>query len=689
MNDLRHRVLGLLTALALIGGAATAVADEAPDEEEDAEVEAEELAEDDQDLEEAAEDEQALEDEETAEENEERPEGWETSLRDRISPVMNHEGAPGFHGIASADSPGSMNFQVGLFGRATGGTDFIRYNDEHGGWTGSALLNGWFNEYFGAHFRVQARNSVNTFGRPQAMLSQGDVNLGGIARYPVGDGISLGGDLGLFVPSQFGNAGLTPSGTSVRPRAIATFDFDAIAGRQADMYIPVVAHANLGYRFDNSENTVDEGVRIDRIERHAYGVSAYDGLEMGVGVEFPLPYVTPFVGWELDIPVNATGDVCADGRPLDCVEDVGGSAYPQKMSLGAKAEPIGNLGLHAGIDIGLTADQAEGVPPTLPYEFGFGVSWNIDPSAQAEPVDLEIEYAEPERGAIEGLVLDRETGDPIEGARIEYPGADASAQLTAEDSGLFRSYDFVVGSEMELAIDHPDYETQEVRHQLDEAGERLEVALEPLPDPAVVSGTVLDQEGEPLGGVSVEFRTADGDRFEVDADDQGRFDAEVQEAGPVTLVAEREGFLPGGQRFEVERGDEIGLDVALSGVEEWMAEVTATEIVTDGSIDFAEGEATLRDEDDELLDQVAALLLRHPELESIEIQGHTADQGEDDELTVLSQERAEAVRDALVDRGVDPERLQVEGYGATQPLLPNTSSRNREMNRRIEFHIVE
>lgn len=689
MSDFRHRMLAMIV-VALVVGAGTVSAEEPPEEEELSETEEE----GDEDEQEPDEDGEVAEEEDgddavDEEEPEERPDDWETSLRDRISPVMNDEGAVGFHGIASAKSPGTMNFQVGLFGRATGGSDFIRYNDEHGGWTGSVLFNGWFNEYFGVHFRTQARNSVNTFGRPEAMLSQGDTSLGATARYPVSDGISLGGDLGFFVPTEFGNVSFNPGSTSIRPRALMTFDFDEIAGERDDMYVPLVAHANIGYRFDNSENTVQEGVRIDRLERHAYGVSAYDGVEMGLGLEAPLPYVTPFLGWNLDIPVNASGDVCGDDRPLACVEDVGASSFPQKMSIGAKTEPIDNLGLHAGMDIGLTAEQAEGVPPTIPYEFNFGVSWNIDPSAQAEPVDLEIEYADPERGSIEGLVLDGETGDPVEEVRISYADNDLPDQLSGEESGLFQTYEFLIGSEVEMQLEHPDYEPQQVRHQLDEAGDRLEVAMEPLPDPGVLRGTVLDTEGEPVGGVSLEVRSDDGEQTRLETDDQGRFEGEVEGSGTMRVVAAHDNFLATGDQLELERGGEADIDVAMRAVDEWRAEVTDTEIITEGDIEFETDGTTPRDESGELLDQIAALLLEHGDIETLEIQGHTDDQGEDDELAVLSQERADAVREALAERGIDPDRLETEGYGATQPMVPNTSSRNRTLNERIEFHIVD
>jgi len=55
---------------------------------------------------------------------------------------------------------------------------------------------------------------------------------------------------------------------------------------------------------------------------------------------------------------------------------------------------------------------------------------------------------------------------------------------------------------------------------------------------------------------------------------------------------------------------------------------------------------------------------------------------------VLSQNRAKAVYQYLVNGGISPIRLVYKGYGETQPILPNTSDENRSKNRRTEFKII-
>ena len=90
-----------------------------------------------------------------------------------------------------------------------------------------------------------------------------------------------------------------------------------------------------------------------------------------------------------------------------------------------------------------------------------------------------------------------------------------------------------------------------------------------------------------------------------------------------------------------------------------------------------------------LLAEIADVILRHPELQRIEIEGHTDDRGGADHNLELSQRRAEAVRRWLVDHGVEEGRLSARGYGSTRPLVPNITSANRARNRRVQLTVLE
>jgi outer membrane protein OmpA-like peptidoglycan-associated protein len=67
------------------------------------------------------------------------------------------------------------------------------------------------------------------------------------------------------------------------------------------------------------------------------------------------------------------------------------------------------------------------------------------------------------------------------------------------------------------------------------------------------------------------------------------------------------------------------------------------------------------------------------------VQGHTDNVGGDGYNMNLSQKRADSVRAYLVAKGISPSRLVSKGYGFHQPLVPNTTASNRELNRRVQF----
>lgn len=110
----------------------------------------------------------------------------------------------------------------------------------------------------------------------------------------------------------------------------------------------------------------------------------------------------------------------------------------------------------------------------------------------------------------------------------------------------------------------------------------------------------------------------------------------------------------------------------------------ATQLAEAGKITFDTGKTTITPEGAITIDTVASLLARAPG-QAVEIHGHTDSDGDETSNQVLSQARAEAVLNALGQRGVDMTRLTAVGFGQSNPIAPNITADGRATNRRIEF----
>ena len=104
-------------------------------------------------------------------------------------------------------------------------------------------------------------------------------------------------------------------------------------------------------------------------------------------------------------------------------------------------------------------------------------------------------------------------------------------------------------------------------------------------------------------------------------------------------------------------------------------------------IEFDSGRATLRPSGMAILDEMAAVILKLKGAR-IDVSGHTDNVGPRGANIALSQARAQAVRDYLAGKGVDPGTVAVSGVGPDRPVADNGSAEGRARNRRIEFRVA-
>lgn len=105
------------------------------------------------------------------------------------------------------------------------------------------------------------------------------------------------------------------------------------------------------------------------------------------------------------------------------------------------------------------------------------------------------------------------------------------------------------------------------------------------------------------------------------------------------------------------------------------------------AVQFELGKATLKSESYTILNQIVNILKKYPDYH-LKIEGHTDNTGTADVNHRLSENRAKACYDYLVQKGITASRLTHKGYGPTRPIADNSTYSGRTLNRRVEFNMV-
>lgn len=117
-------------------------------------------------------------------------------------------------------------------------------------------------------------------------------------------------------------------------------------------------------------------------------------------------------------------------------------------------------------------------------------------------------------------------------------------------------------------------------------------------------------------------------------------------------------------------------------------EDSLTSLLSNTQIRFATNSSSIDQSSAGLLKSIAEAAASCPASLRLRIEGHTDSTGSAEKNRILSASRAEAVRAALVQRGVSADRLVSRGYGADQPIADNGTSHGRAQNRRIEIKVI-
>jgi outer membrane protein OmpA-like peptidoglycan-associated protein len=218
---------------------------------------------------------------------------------------------------------------------------------------------------------------------------------------------------------------------------------------------------------------------------------------------------------------------------------------------------------------------------------------------------------------------------------------------------------------------------------------QLQCELDKLPRVGNLVATMVDADtSAPIGGARVKITDRLGRELVLEGDASGVFRFENISPGPVKLLIEANGYLPNVTELVIKEHDELQSRIPLNRRPR-VPNVTAQglNIVLKKPILFQTGAAAIAPESVAIVEEVADFLKNRADLTAIEIQGHTDNGGTPLTNQTLSQNRAQAVADALTRLGVDATRLTVKGFGDAKPIAPNTTEANRAKNNRVQLVI--
>lgn len=207
----------------------------------------------------------------------------------------------------------------------------------------------------------------------------------------------------------------------------------------------------------------------------------------------------------------------------------------------------------------------------------------------------------------------------------------------------------------------------------------------------IVKGELKDEKGNPITDASIEITyngTGEKESFSVNGDD-GKYAAVVKtkNAQDVTISVKKEGYAYNAQIIEKEKLQDKSLNAVK--IEKMTVDtLTPGKTFSIADIYFGTDSYELNAKSKTILSGLADYLVSNSSLQ-LSINGHTDDIGDNEKNRQLSQNRSDAVKRFLVEKGVAESRLKAVGYGESKPKFPNNSELNRAKNRRTEFEVID
>lgn len=542
-----------------------------------------------------------------------------------------------------------------------------------------------------AYLAYGASANTNSHSSPSLIQALGDLTLGAKVARKWAPGLYAGMEVRVLSFSGVGSQDVSSFSFGLAPSLLATYDV-----RDRWPRVPLRLHTALGMAFDGTGGLGQQHT-LSAAEEFALGVNRYSRFLGGVAAEAPLPGATPFVEYNLAVPLGVSGGTLAapDGSTVQLTQ-----VMPQRLALGVKVTAIRDVTLMAAVDIGLTRQVGLGVPATPPLNFIAGASFAVDPLQRGEtkvvetirerkvaaPVQVVAKEEPPKTGKVEGVVVDAKTHKPIPGVIVAMVGAGLPPVASDAESGRFLTHELPSGP-VKLAARKEGYKEVAREVQL-EAGKvtNVELALEAVAKKSHFAVSVTSNK-KPVAA-TVAFKGAQEQQVAIKESSKEPVKLEAA-PGHYIVTVNAPGYLAQTRDVQISDGAELALAFDLiPEPKKKLVAVKENKIEILQQVRFASGNATILPSSATLLASVVDAIVRN-DFKKIRIEGHTDNKGSKSANLKLSQDRARAVGDYLVKAGIEPARIETAGFGDTRPIAPNMTARGRELNRRVEFIIVE
>ena len=433
---------------------------------------------------------------------------------------------------------------------------------------------------------VGGSRARNDRGNPDQLASFGDFELSSKGMYRIHENVSAGVRGRLILPHGVtGHSGYGDT-ASYAGEALATW-------RSGDF----ATHLATGFLYDRTINLVPRSPSA--IERFAWQQTDFNQVLVGLSANYEqdrLDYILEFSG---EIPVGG-------GAP-------GLAAAPVRLTPGIRARPWGPVEVQIAVDIGLSAQEAEGLPAQPHYDVLAGVRWLLgapqdrpepvhpepveadpepepqpeptpEPAPEPEPLEEfgalpglpeadeaepeapeveeappspEMELTDPTLGSITGRVSEATTGAPVADATVTvFPDG---IEAATDAQGVFFVADLEPGTRL-LRVERDGYASGTATPDV-EAGETLslELSIESLVQPATVVLEVVDAQGDPIADAEVRL----GGQRQGQTDASGSLTLDGIETAEIELTILREGYHELTRRLVVEPGEQREENLAL------------------------------------------------------------------------------------------------------------------------------